>query len=123
MNWRTTVEVTFGVSTSLWDYWSKGGGGCGMSKAKKFGLIGTGVGFCLALFMSEFAYYANSHHLAYDLSLLYLCLAPTSILLIATERATPSAVATIVLIFALSNGLIYGFVFLVIGKIWDVISR
>lgn len=94
-----------------------------MSKAKKFALIGAGVGFCLALFMSEFAYYANSHHLAYDLSLLYLCLAPTSILLIATERVTPSAVATIVLIFALSNGLIYGIVFLVIGKIWDVISR
>ena len=94
-----------------------------MSKAKKLGLIGTGVGFCLALFMSAFAYYANSHHLAYDLSLLYLCLAPTSIVLIATERATPSEVAVIVLIFALSNALIYGFVFLVIGKIWDVISR
>jgi len=30
-------------------YWSKDGGGCGMSKAKKFGLIGTGVGFCLSL--------------------------------------------------------------------------
>jgi len=73
--------------------------------------------------MSQFAYYANSHHLAYDLSLLYICLAPTSIVLIATERATPSAVAMIVLIFAFSNALIYGFVFLVIGKIWDVISR
>jgi len=94
-----------------------------MSKAKKLGLIGIGVGFCLALFMSQFAYYANSHHLAYDLSLLYICLAPTSIVLIATERATPSAVAMIVLIFAFSNALIYGFVFLVIGKIWDVISR
>jgi len=94
-----------------------------MSKAMKLGLIGLGVGFCLALFMSEFAYYVNSHHLAYDLSLLYLCLAPTSIVLIATERATPSAVAMIVLIFAFSNAIIYGFVFLVIGKIWDVLSR
>ena len=94
-----------------------------MSKAKKFGLIGAGAGFCLALFMSAFAYYANSHHLAYDLSLLYLCSAPTSILLIATDRATPSAAAMIVLIFALSNGLIYGFVFLVIGKIWDLVSK
>ena len=54
-----------------------------MSKAKKFGLTGAGAGFCLALFMSAFAYYATSHHLAYDLSLLYLCLAPTSIVLIA----------------------------------------
>ena len=94
-----------------------------MSKAKKFGLIGAGAGFCLALFMSAFAYYANSHHLAYDLSLLYLCLAPTSIVLIAGDRATPSAVAMVVLIFALSNGLIYGFVFLVIGKIWDLVSK
>jgi len=94
-----------------------------MSKAKKFGLTGAGAGFCLALFMSAFAYYATSHHLAYDLSLLYLCLAPTSIVLIAGDRATPSAVAMIVLIFALSNGLIYGFVFLVIGKIWDLVSK
>jgi hypothetical protein len=91
-----------------------------MSKTKKLGLIGAGVGFCLALFMSEFAYYVNSHHLAYDLSLLYLCLAPTSIVLVVTEWG-PSAVA--VLIFAFSNALIYGFVFVVIGKIWDAISR
>ena len=89
-----------------------------MSKAKKLGLIGTGVAFCLALFMSAFAYYNNSHHLAYP-SLLYLCLAPTSIVLIVTEWATPSAVAIIVLIFALSNAFIYGVVFLEIGKIWD----
>jgi hypothetical protein len=94
-----------------------------MSKAKKLGLIGIGVGFFLALFMSEFASYANSHDFTYDLSLLYLCLAPTSIVLIATERATPSAVAMVVLIFAFSNALIYGFVFFVIGKIWDVISK
>jgi len=94
-----------------------------MSKAKNLGLIGAGAGFFLALFMSAFAFYANSHHLAYDLSLLYLCLAPTSIVLIAGDRATPSAVAMIVLIFALSNGLIYGFVFLVIGKIWDLVSK
>jgi len=94
-----------------------------MSKARELGLTGTAIGFCLALFMSAFAYYANSHHSAYDLSLLYICLAPTSIVLIAGDRATPSAVAMIVLIFALSNALIYGLVFLVIGKIWDVISR
>ena len=87
-----------------------------MGKAKKLGLIGVGVGFFLALLMSEFAYYANSHHFTYDLSLLYICLAPT---LIATERATPSAQAIFVLIFAFSNALTYGFVFLVIGKIWD----
>jgi hypothetical protein len=43
-----------------------------MRKTKKLGLIGAGIGFCLALFMSGFAYYASSHHLAYDLSLLYL---------------------------------------------------
>ncbi|MGO9865062.1 MAG: hypothetical protein ACLPLR_15750 [Terriglobales bacterium] len=94
-----------------------------MSKAKRLGLIGTGVGFCLAIFMSEFAYYANSHHITYDLSLLYIYLAPTSIVLIATEHATPSAQAMIVLIFAFSNALIYGFVFLIIGMIWDAISR
>jgi hypothetical protein len=124
LSWRLALEVTVGVSTNCWDYWSISGGGCGMSKAKKLGLIGTGVGFCLALFMSEFAYYANSHHITYDFSLLYICLAPTSIVLIVTEwGATPSEVAMIVLIFALSNALIYGFVFLVIGKIWDVISR
>jgi FtsH-binding integral membrane protein len=96
---------------------------CRMSKAKKLGLIGTGAGFCLALIMSTFAYYANSHHLGYDLSLLYLCLAPTSIVLIVTERATPSAVAMVVLIFAFSNAVIYGLVFLVVGKVWDVMSR
>jgi RsiW-degrading membrane proteinase PrsW (M82 family) len=94
-----------------------------MRKTKKLGLIGIGVGFCLALFMSAFAYYANSHDLAYDFSPLYIYLAPTSIVLIATERATPSAVAMVVLIFALSNALIYGFVFLVIGKMWDAMSR
>jgi hypothetical protein len=97
--------------------------GCGMSKAKKLGLIGTGVGFSLALLMSAFAYYANSHHLAYDLSLLYLCLAPTSYVLVVTEWATPLADAVTVLIFASSNALIYGFVSFVIGKIWDAISR
>jgi len=94
-----------------------------MRRAKKLGLMGLGVGFCLALFMSAFAYYAGSHHLAYDLSLLYLCLAPTSYVLVVTEWATPLADAVVVLIFAFSNALIYGFVFLIIGKIWDVISR
>ena len=93
-----------------------------MSKAKKFGKIGLGVGFCLALFMSVFGYYANSHHLGYALALLYICLAPTSIVLFATERATPSAVAMILLVFAFSNALVYGFVFFVIGKIWDLLS-
>jgi hypothetical protein len=94
-----------------------------MGRAKKLGLIGAGVGFCLALFMSEFAYYVKTHHLTYDLSLLYLCLAPTSYVLVVTERATPLAAVVIILIFALSNALIYGLLFLVIGKIWDVISR
>jgi len=94
-----------------------------MSRAKKSGLIGVGIGLCLALCMSAFAYYANSHHLGYDLSVLYICLAPTSIVLMAGERATASAVTMIVLIFALSNAVIYGVVFLVIGKIWDMILR
>ncbi len=94
-----------------------------MSQTKKLGLIGVGVGFCLALFMSGFAYYNNSHHLAYDLSLLYLCLAQTSYVLVVTEWATPLADAVIVLIFASSNAIIYGLVFLVIGEVWDVISR
>jgi hypothetical protein len=94
-----------------------------MSKPKKWGLIGAGVRLCLALLMSTFAYYANSHHLAYDLSLLYLCLAPTSYVLVVTEWATPLADAVIVLIFALSNALIYGFVFLVMSNIWDMVSR
>ena len=94
-----------------------------MHRAKRLGLIGAGLGFCLALFMSEFAYYVNSHHLGYELSVLYLCLAPTSIVLIVTEGATPLGVAVIVLIFALSNALIYGFVFFVIGKIWDGVSK
>ena len=89
-----------------------------MSKSKKFGVIGIGVGFCLAFCLSGLAYYVNSHQLAYDLSLLYLCLAPTSIILIATEKATPSAEVMIILIFAISNALIYGLAFFVIGKIW-----
>lgn len=94
-----------------------------MGNAKRLGLIGAGAGFCLALCMSTFAYYANYHHLGYDLSVLYICLAPTSIVLMAGEHATPSAVAMIVLIFAFTNAVIYGLVFLVIGKVWDVISR
>jgi hypothetical protein len=118
------LKITFGVST-IGGIIVQKPGGHGMRRAKKLGLIGAGVGFCLALFMSEFAYYRNSHHRGYDLSLLYLCLAPTSIVLIVTEWSTPLAQAMIVLIFALSNALIYiyGFVFLVIGKIWDAISR
>jgi len=91
----------------------------------KFGVLGVEVGFCLALLMVAFAYYANSHHLTYDLTLPYLYLAPTSIILMATERATPSAQAIIVLFFALSNALTYGLIFwiigvisLVIGKVW-----
>lgn len=87
------------------------------------GLIGASVGSCLALFMSEFAYYVNSHHLGYDLSLLYLCLAPTSYVLVVVDWATPLADAVIVLIFALSNALLYGFVLFIVGKIWDGISR
>ena len=94
-----------------------------MRRAKKLGLIGAGVGFCLALLMSGFAYYIHSHHLAYDLSLLYLCLAPTSYVLVVTEWTKGSGDALIVLIFASSNALIYGFLFFIIGTIWDVISR
>jgi hypothetical protein len=98
-------------------------GGCGMSTAKKLGLIGAGAGFCLALLMSAFAYYASSHHLAHDFSILYLCLAPTSYMLIVTEWTTPLAEVMVILIFALSNAFIYGFVFFVIGKIWDVVFK
>ena len=89
-----------------------------VSKSKKFGVIGVGVGFCLALLLAEFAYWANSHHFGHDLSLPYICLAPTSIILIATEKATTSAQVMVILVFAFSNALIYGCAFFVIGKIW-----
>lgn len=94
-----------------------------MHKTKNLALIGAGIGFCLAFFMSAFAYYASFHHLAYDLSLVYLCLAPTSYLLVVADWKSPVGDAIIVLIFALSNALIYGLVFLVIGKLWNAISK
>ena len=94
-----------------------------MSKAKKIGIFGAGLGFSIALVLSGFAYYSNSHHLGYNLEKLYLILAPTSILLMATEKATPSAQIMVVLIFAVTNALIYAIVLYIIGKILDAISN
>jgi len=94
-----------------------------MSKAKKFGIFGAGLGFCIALVLSGFSYYSNSHHLGYNLEKIYVILAPTSIMLMATEKATPSAQIMVVLIFAITNALIYALVLFIIGKIWDIKSN
>ncbi len=88
-----------------------------VSKPKKFGVIGAAAGFCLALLLIASAYY--SPRLFDNLSTLYLCLAPASIIyMLPIVRATVSANVMIVLIIAISNALIYGFVFFVIGQAW-----
>jgi hypothetical protein len=88
-----------------------------VSKPKKFGVTGVGVGVCLALLMVAFAYYPPPFF--YNFSTPYLCLAPASIIYeLPLERMTLSAHVMIVLIIAISNALIYGVTFFVIGKIW-----
>ena len=89
-----------------------------MKQAKHFGMIGAGLGFCVALALAALAYYLNSHRILYHLDNLYLLLAPTSVILMATEHATPSAQAMVVLIFALSNSILYAIIFFIIGLIW-----
>jgi len=92
-----------------------------MSGPKKWGLIGAGVGFCAALLVVGFAYYANSHLPGYDLSIPYLILAPASVLApplsAILTMTTPSVQRILVLVFAISNAFFYGVAFLVIGKI------
>jgi hypothetical protein len=90
-----------------------------IKQAKHFAVVGAGLGFCLALALSALAYYVNhSHRIIYNLDTISLLLAPTSLILMATEHATPSAQATIVLIFAFSNSILYAIVFFTIGLIW-----
>jgi len=89
-----------------------------MRQAKHFGAVGAALGFGIALVLTALAYYVNSHGITYPLKTLYLVLAPTSIILMATEHATPSAQAMVVLIFALSNSMLYAIVFSLIGLIW-----
>jgi hypothetical protein len=69
-----------------------------MKQAKHFGVVGAVLGFFVALVLAALAYYLNSHGIIYHLDKLYLALAPTSLILMATEHATPSAQAMVVLI-------------------------
>ena len=89
-----------------------------MRQAKHFGIVGAALGFGVALVLAALAYYVNSHGITYHLETLYLALAPTSLILMATEHAIPSAQAMVVLIFALSNSMLYAIVFSLIGRIW-----
>jgi hypothetical protein len=89
-----------------------------MKQAKHFGMVGAALGFCVALVLAALAYYLNSHRIIYHLDTLYLVLAPTSLILMATEHATPSAQAMVVLIFALSNSVLYAIVSSLIGLTW-----
>ncbi len=89
-----------------------------MSKPKKFGVIGIGVGVCLALLMVAFAYYPPPFF--YNFSTPYLCLAPASIIYeLPLGRVTLSVHVMIVSIITISNALIYGVAFFAIGKIWE----
>jgi hypothetical protein len=91
-----------------------------VNKPKKFGVIGVGVGFCLALLLVAFASY--SPQFFHDT--LSLCLAPASIIyMLPIGRATLSAHVVIALIVAISNALIYGFAFFMIGQAWVWLSR
>ena len=89
-----------------------------MKQGKHFGVVGAALGFCVALVLAALAYYLNSHGSIYNLDTLYLVLAPTSLILMATEHASPSAEAMIVLIFALSNSILYAIVSSLVGLIW-----
>ena len=90
-----------------------------MKQAKQFGVVGAALGFCVALVLAALAYYLNSHGIVYHLDTLYLLLTPTSLILMATEHATPSAQAMVVLVFACSNSILYAIVFSVIGIVWN----
>jgi len=89
-----------------------------MRQAKHFGVVGAALGFGVALVLTALAYYVNSHGITYRLDTLYLVLAPTSVILMATEHATPSAQAMVVLIFAISNSMLYAIIFSLVGLIW-----
>ena len=80
-------------------------------------MVGAVLGFCVALSLALLAYYLNSYRILYHLDNLYLLLAPTSVILMATEHATPSAQVMVVLIFALSNSILYAIIFFIIGLI------
>jgi uncharacterized protein (DUF983 family) len=92
-----------------------------VNRTKKFVVIGLGVGFCLALIEIAFAYsYPYWDHFL----ILCLCLAPASIIYaLPVGGATLGAQLMIASIIAISNALIYGLVFFVIGVIWRVFSR
>lgn len=92
-----------------------------VTSSKKWGLIGAGVGFCLALLIVGFAYYANFHFPGRDLSLPYFILAPTSVLAppmsYILANATTSIRWKLTLIFALSNAFFYGAVFYFVASL------
>jgi hypothetical protein len=85
---------------------------------RRFPFLCAALGFGVALVLTAFAYYVNSHGITYRLETVYLVLAPTSLILMATEHASPWAQAMVVLIFALSNSMLYAIVFFLIGLIW-----
>jgi O-antigen/teichoic acid export membrane protein len=89
-----------------------------MKQAKKFGVVGAWVGFCMALILAGLAYYLNLRQVHYNLDALYELLAPPSLMLMATETAGPLAQIAIVLIFATSNAALYGIGFFLIGLVW-----
>ena len=94
-----------------------------MMRLKKFGAIGAGIGFCVALFLVALTYYLNAKHIVRNLDIFYLTLAPTSLMLMAADRATPLEKMTIILTFAVSNALIYSFLAFFIAGIWNIVSK
>jgi len=92
-------------------------------KPTRFGITGVGVGFCLATLLIALGYCFPSFF--YNFPTLYLCLAPASVLYMLPlgSRVSLSVQAVIALIVAISNALIYGFAFFVIGQIWMWFSR
>ncbi len=88
-----------------------------MKKSRKFGVIGMGVGFSLALLFVVCAYCFPRFFNEVPISLC-LCLAPASIIyMLPAGGATLGAQVVIFLTVTISNSLIYGLACWLIGTI------
>lgn len=95
-----------------------------MSKTSKVGVLGAGFGFCMPIILELVLYFGNPNSIAFQHSLsLFYILAPTSLGLAAAEWRTLSERVFFVLFFAFANALLYGLVGLIVGSIWNVLSK
>jgi hypothetical protein len=81
------------------------------------------LGFVIAVAILSISWYANTHALRYDLSMLAFALCPPSFGLMAADNAGPIMQVFLALLVAIENAVLYGLIGLALGKLLSRSAR